>query len=224
MKCLSSKIALSAALTMALLSSCKDSHDGPTIDVYQNIVTFTANSGASAIFEYQELNDSPVIRLGIRGNIDTEKYPAGTRMLMTYSLPDGIDYGENCNEVQLRGLQTVYSGKVTPLPYPGIQPLIKPVRLITIYRTGHYINFTANMPALDKRTYSLYADESTVGSPDVRLYLTTAVDAESPTYNATQTGSIDISDVWNATSTRSVTVTVDNSENPYRTEFTFSKL
>lgn len=220
---LSSKILLAAALIMALLSSCKDSHDGPTIDIYQNLVTFITNSGNTAIFEYQELNDSPVIRLGIKGNIDAEKYPAGTRMLMTYSLPEGTSYGESCPEVQLRGLQTVYSGSVTPLPYSQIEPLIKPVRLITIYRTGHYFNFTTNMPDLSKRSYSIYADRSTIGTSDVKLYLTTAVDTETPTYNSNQTGSIDISEVWNASTTRSVTVKVDNTENPYRTEFTFSK-
>lgn len=220
---LSSTILMSAAVILTLLASCKDSHDGPTIDIYQNIVTFTANSGNTAVFEYQELNDSPVIRLGIKGNIDTEKYPAGTRMLMTYSLPEGISYGENCQEVQLRGLQTVYSGSVTPLPYPQIQPLVKPIRLITIFRTGHHINFTTNMPELAKRKYDIYADISTIGSPDVKLYLTTSTEDETPTFNSTQTGSVDISEVWNASTTRSVIVCIDNSENPYRTEFTFSK-
>lgn len=220
---LSSRIILAAAALLALLSSCKDSHDGPTVDIYQNLVTFTGNSGGSAMFEYQELNDSPIVRLGIRGNIDAEKYPAGTRMLMTYSLPAGTGYGDNCNEVELRGLSTVYSGQVTALPYSQIEPLIKPVALITIYRTGHYINFTTSMPKLEKRSYSIYADRSTVGSPEVKLYLTTATVDETPTFDSTQTGSIDISEVWDAATTRSVIISVDNSENPYRKEFTFSK-
>lgn len=205
-----------------LQSGCSDSADGPTVSVFSNIVTFVGNEKGKVVFEYQEIDDSPIVRLGASGQIDVKKVPVGSRLLMTYSLPDGVKYGDDCGDVALRGLQTIYTDTVSALPSPTACDVEK-IFLITLYRTGHYLNFTANMPALPSRKYTLRADGSTLDMDTVRLYLSTYVPEESPAYNTKQVGSVDISPVWDKPTVKAVTVHVDNSNNPYNKQFTFIK-
>ncbi len=218
---------LPALITIAILmlatTSCRDDHDGPTYAIFQNIVTFAGNSETTANFEYQESDDSPMVFLGVKGNLTDERVKKGTRLLLTYSLPEGFDYGQNCNDVILRGIQTIYTDTVTPLPSPDAIAFNAPIGLKTMTRSGSYINFTATMPQIAGRDYSLAADEATVGSSTVSMYLTTTVKEDKPTYNSIQTGSIDISPVWNLPTTRAIEINVNNTYNPNYTKFTFSK-
>lgn len=208
---------------LSLLYSCSDSSDDQTITIYQNIVTFAGNGPVTANFSYQKINDSPTVTLGVRGSLNDERVSEGTRLLMTYSLPDDAIYGEDCFDVRLRGLQTIYTDTVAPLPYSEIETLIKPIHLLTIYRTGEYINFTALMPELSGRRYILRADKETLSDDTVRTYLTTTVDEDKPSFNSTQTGSVDISPLWQLPEIKAVAIEVDNSNNPNRKKFTFVK-
>lgn len=211
------------AFLCLLASACRDSHDGPTLSVFQNIVTFTGNGAQTANFEYQEEGDSPLVRLGVKGNLKEDEVKPGTRLLMTYSLPDDVEYGEDCQDVILRGLQTIYNATVTPLPYSDAAACNSPVGLVTIYRTGVFINFTALMPQLPGRRYILAADIASLDTPEAHLYLSTEVEKDEPAYNSTQIGSIDISSVWDRPGITSVCVHVNNPRNPNMTEFVFFK-
>lgn len=216
---------LPAAITLSALaaSSCTDSTDGPTIAIYSNIVTFAGNQGEGSLYQYQQLDDSPVVELGIAGKLDEEKVAPGTRLLMTYSLPDGARYGESCYNVQLRGLQTVYTDTVSvsspqqPLPSPA------PIYLTTLYRSGHYLNFTTSMPQIAGRKYRFVADHNSLTTDTARLILTTEVPEETPAYKSTQTGSASIEPVWTLPGIKAVTVTVNNTNNSYKTKFIFPK-
>ncbi len=216
------KILAATILCLAALS-CKDSHDGPTIAIYQNIVTFTGNVSNTVVFEYQEMDDSPIVRLTVPGQISTDNVPAGSRLLLTYSLPDDVAYGEDCSNITLRGLQTIYGGTVTTLPHSSASQYNQPINLITIFRTGHYINFTTMMPALDGREYTLAAAEESIATGNVEMYLTTSTQSTASSYNTRQVGSIDISPVWDLSDVKSITIHVNNTQNPNSTEFTFTK-
>jgi len=213
-----------ALLLIVATTSCKDSNDGPTISIFQNIVTFIGNGNKVVNFEYQELDDSPVVRLSVPGELSDNEVKPGTRLLMTYTLPADVEYGEDCSDITLRGLQKIYNGSVMVLPYSSARNCNEPINLLTIYRTGTYINFTTLMPAVDDREYTLVAaEESLVDGNDAHLYLTTTHHPEAVTYNTRQVGSIDISRVWNVAGLRTVTVHVNNSQNPNLCEFTFEK-
>lgn len=214
---------LASLLLCMATTSCKDSHDGPTLAIYQNIVTFMGNSSGAVNFEFQELDDSPTVRLSVAGSLNDDDVTPGTRLLMTYSLPDDATYGKDCADIILRGLQRIYGGTVVTLPHSEALRCNRPINLTTIYRTGNFINFTTTMPATDGRRYTLAADGETLPSGKIRLYLTTTESSATATYNTRQVGSIDISPVWNLPQTESVTVTVNNSQNPNSTEFTFNK-
>ena len=64
------------AIAAVTAASCSDSGDNrPADQLCENIVTFTGNSDGQAWFEYQTLDDSPVITLSVRGSLDTHKAP-----------------------------------------------------------------------------------------------------------------------------------------------------
>lgn len=214
---------LTAFLLCCLLGGCKDSHDGPTLAVFQNIVTFTGNGAHTANFEYQEINDSPIVRLSVSGQLNEKEVTPGTRLLMTYSLPDDVKYGQDCADVILRGLQKIYTGVVAPLPSPTDVAHLSPVGILSFYRSGGFINFTALMPEVEGRRYAIAADAATLPQERVHLYFFTFVDDEQPTYNSTQVGSIDISSIWNRPNVKSVVIHVNNTQNPNISEFTFTK-
>ena len=206
-----------------MLAACTDSADGPSVAIYRNIVTFDGNGPATANFSFREIDDSPLVTLGVRGSLNDERIPAGTRLLMTYTLPDDKTYGEDCFDVSLRGLQMIYTDTIAPLPYSEIESLKKTIRLTTIYRTGQFINLTASMPALSGRKCLRRADQATLDTDTVRAYLSTSVPEEKPSYNSTQTVSVDISPIWELPTLRAISVEVENTNNPNRTKFIFPK-
>ncbi|MCM1400462.1 MAG: hypothetical protein NC189_00445 [Bacteroides sp.] len=211
------------ALTVLLASgACSDSSsDGPTLSLYTNIVTFKCNDTGKAVFEFQEINDSPVVRLETIGMVNESQAPPGTRLLMAYSLPEGVAYGTDCTDIQVRALQTIFTDTVSALPSPIAKPA--PIYLITLYRTGNYLNFTASMPHLPSRKYFITAEQESLDTDTAQLYLSTRVPEEKPTFNSTQTGSVDISPVWNLPGVKAVKVHVNNTNNVYRTSFIFPK-
>lgn len=202
--------------------ACQDSHDGPTLAIYSNVVTFETNTPSGARFTYRAVDDSPEVTLGTSGKLDEAKVAPGTRLLMTYSLPSDASYGEDCLEVQLRGLQFIYTDTVRPVPSPTLSDMM-PVKLLTLYRTGHYLNFTAMMPAVDHRKYFMVADQATLSRDTVEVYMSTRVADDQPVFDAMQTGSIDISPVWDIPTLSVLRVNVRNANNPERSRFTFIK-
>lgn len=205
------------------ITSCSEDETDFNVAIYQNVVTFIGNGPATANFTYREIDDSPLVTLCVRGSLDTTRVHAGSRLLMTYSLPDGIANGADCYDVTLRGLQTIYTDTVSIVPAEEASAANAPIYLSTLYRTGHYLNLYCSMPALSGRKYFLMADESTLDSDTASLYLSTRVKESIPSYNATQVASIDISPVWDRPGVRAVAVRVNNTNNPYRTIFTFTK-
>lgn len=211
------------ATTLALVASSCSDNDEPSLSVFQNIVTYMGNSSDGARFEFQEADDSPIVSLGVKARVKEDKVKPGERLLMLYSLPSGFSYGQNCSEVKLLGLQSVYTDTITPLPHSDAITKKNPIYISTIYRSGHYLNITAKMPATANRTYSLVADDSTLDDGDVHAYLTSDSDDDKPTFNETQTASIDISPVWSMPQTKSLTVHFNNTNNKYLTSVTFTK-
>lgn len=207
---------------LAMLASCSDSSDDPAVAVYQNIVTFMGNGPTAAYFGYREYGDSPEVTLGVPGTLDTKKVAVGTRLLMTYSLPSDVKYGDNCSDVTLHSLQQIYTDTVTTVSHQQAMEANAPIYLSTLYRSGPYINIYASMPILPSRRYFIVADESTIQSDTIRLYLSTSVPEQKPTYNSTQVASIYLGPLWTESTGKTFSLAVNNTNNVYRRLFCFS--
>ncbi|MCM1482921.1 MAG: hypothetical protein NC043_01170 [Muribaculaceae bacterium] len=206
-------------------TSCSDSTDEPdSITLYQDIVTFTGCDDTYSYFEFQVIDDSPVVRLTSKGTIDTQATPPGSRLFFTYS-PDGtLGYGES-GTVTTHGLSRIY--EVT-LALNGSTDTsgwdTEPIGVTTLWRSGQYINLIAQVTNTERRSFYIIPDAGTLGSPTPRLYITTQSTAGSAAgYQVRTAASFDISSIWEQADIEGVEVWINNTANPNRQKFTFKK-
>lgn len=219
---------LIAGVLTALTYSCREEGE-PTDDsmvaYYQNIVSYAGNHGPQFHMTYCEIDDSPEVTLIADGNLDSRSVPLGTRLVISYSLPHGRVYGES-GTINLTGISLARTATIDPLPAAELPSTLQPVYVTSLYRSSHYINLVCSLEMNAGLEFLLYADETTLapGSTEAHLYLSTRAPAlSSPAHNATYAASFDISPCWDNPEIRTVVLHVNNSNNIYRPEFTFTK-
>lgn len=213
-------LTLSLAAT-AVVTSCDD-NDGESYEIYQNIVTFEGNNGRNMEFSYQEIDDSPVITLTAAGNLDHKTVPPGSRLLLTYYLPEGMTYGRS-GTVNARALERVRTATAEILPTDEAAERNAPIYVYTMYRSGHYINLYCSMTDDAKRVFTLSADESTIGTDTPHLYVSSVTATDPVAHERNYMVSMDMATVWNDPSVKVVKVHINNTNNIYNTTFTFNK-
>lgn len=210
---------------LLVLASCSDSSkDMPTVNIYQDIVTFTSSEANRVSFEFQVVDDSPAVMLYAPGSIDTKTTPPGTRLMLTYSPADGQDYGES-GAVNVRALSKIYNVELNLLD-PGTLDGWdnEPIAITTLWRSGCYINMFAQVANSTTRTFYLIPDMSTIGSSCPDLYLSTqSTTGDAPAYMTRTAASFDISELWDREDLQGVKIHVANATNPYNNVFTFNK-
>lgn len=214
-----------SVLMLYTLTGCKDEPDHPDegLAICQNIVTYLGDSNGQSVFGYQQIDDSPLVKLTINGRIDSNKAPVGTRLLMTYTLPPGVAYGTDAT-VDATSLQLIYQGKAnlepTEIPDMAATPGIY---VMTLYRSGTYVNLLCRLPVTDgDRSFALVADPATTNTPIPDLYLTTSATTAGG-FDRKVVGSFDMSEVWNSTGCQGVRVHVNNTNNIYQQTFLLTK-
>lgn len=208
-------------LASAALTACDGTdNDTPADQLIDCIVTFTGNSGSSAGFEYQAVDDSPMIYLTTPGNLNEKEVKPGTRLLMRYRMPAGTDPFKGGN-VELIGLQRVLTDTVATLQQ---QPTLNPLYLLTIQRSGEYLNVQSMMPATKKRNLEVTATPLPDADGLLDLYVSpTYGDNTANAYDTNTWASLWIGPVWQRTDITGVRVHIANTNNTYRKEFTFKK-
>lgn len=213
--------AILLTLTALQFTSCSDSDEGGSVTLYQDIVTFAANRGDSIYFDFQVVDDSPLVRLSAKGNINEDKTPTGTRLFITYSPVDERPYGQS-GPIMLRGASRMYDLKATEAP--AEKPETEPIAVTSLWRSGRYINMIAQIPFTEKRSFNMYFDPASLQTPTAVLYITTmSTLGDAPGYMTRTAASFDISEIWDRPDITAVEVHVDNSENPNRNIFIFKK-
>ncbi len=205
----------------SLLTGCGDSDgDGPAEQLLEQIVTFTGNEGTDAGFEYQAVDDSPLIRLSVSGNLNEEEVKPGTRLLMRYRLPAGTP-PDSDGKVSLIGLQRILTDTVAPL---AGEPAQEPLYLLTIQRSGEYLNVQSQMPTGRQRSLEVSASPLPGADGLTDLYISPRYGEDGADGYLTVTwASLWIGPVWRDNACSGVRVHVANSNNIYRTEFIFKK-
>lgn len=212
---------LLAALAPALLTGCDEGdNDTPADQLLEQIVTFTGNEGPNAGFEYQAIDDSPLIRLTVMGNLNEEEVNPGTRLLMRYRLPAGTQPDAG-GEVSLTGLQRILTDTVTTV---SEQPVQEPLYLLTIQRSGEYLNVQSQMASTSHRSLEVTATPLPGSDGLTDLYISPRYDENgADAYLTTTWASLWIGPVWRDNASSGVRVHIANSNNIYRTEFIFKK-
>lgn len=170
---------LTVAFAALSLTSCLGSDDNGGVSGYvsgsdfadvdgysTNRVTFTVDTEAGGtVILYAEQN----------GKIDPEKFPAGSRVYLTYQMTLGQDLTlpVKVDIMSTVGVTTVRSSQGTEedckLDYPSFV-------VNKIYRTGDYVNMLVQVRKDPNRTWHCYAAPNSTGE-EVDLYLVTEAPA-----------------------------------------------
>lgn len=216
-------LCMATIILASVTAACDDSQtDGPSTQLLQQIVSFTGNSDNGRVgFQYRAVDDSPLVTLWAPGRISEKDAKPGDRLLLTYRLDSDRNPAEG-GEVMMTGLQRILTDTVATAPAP-----VSPggLFLLTIQRSGQYLDIAAMMPQTTDRSITLTATSTTPdaeGLIDLTIDATAGKDADQ-TYMAQAWASLWIGPVWTRSDVSGVRVRVNNTNNPYRSEFTFKK-
>lgn len=202
--------------------SCRENDtSGPGDQYCSSIVTFAGNEAGESVFEYRADGDSPLIRLTGGILLDQNNVAIGSRLLMSYRVEPGknpLDGGR----VEIYGLQYVLGDTVTLTE--SMPSDAGPLYLLTLTRSGEYIDIFARMPTGTDRSIDIIADTTAIDENGRMPLCVTATNPGQPTsYESQAVASIWIGPAWNNPRIRGVKIIVNNSNNPYRGEFIFDK-
>ncbi|MCM1522056.1 MAG: hypothetical protein NC039_05320 [Muribaculaceae bacterium] len=211
-------------LLLALLALCScrpDGVDGEVLMSFTDIATFQGNNNpwGGALFTVRRDGDSPEAQLTVDRPLD-EKYKAGDRMLIQYTIPSNLPY--TSGSINLLGLASINTGAVNLLEEDERWDA-SPVYVYSIWRTGPYLNFHVRLPySAEPRRFWLALDPATTLDPMPDLYLVHELpEGVTGTFDRSYYASYDISTVWDQAS-QGVRVHVENS-NLDKKIFIFSK-
>ncbi|MCM1520141.1 MAG: hypothetical protein NC098_05090 [Lachnoclostridium sp.] len=209
---------------MAILTGCinSDTIDGPVDMTTWDIATFEGNDGQRAAFTVRKGDDSPEVTLVYPREIEMENLKAGDRVYIAYIPVDNIPY--RSGEITLKSIARITQGGVEVAPFdPADGWDADPVYVVTIWRTGNFINIYCRLPYYtDPRRFGITADEATVGTACPQLYLNHQLPESINSFDRAYYASFDISDVWQLGTTLGVDLHVNNSNLP-TTVYHFSK-
>lgn len=199
-------------LTMPALQSCTDDDNGPNTVYYTNIVTFDKNEGPYMIYSYQKQNDSPLIELQARGNVDTKVLAEGSRTLITYSYADKDNVGGS-GMINLLNIQHIYTDTVSVVPAVPVD-FSETYKTVALQRSGIWLNLYCEVEYVEPfraRKFTIVADESTLDDEIPQLYLgTTVSDAGVKSVDSRTYVSVNINKVWSLPTCKGVDVHVYN--------------
>lgn len=204
-------------------ASCSDNDDDTLApQLLEQIVTFAGNSEGRVNFQYQAEGDSPLITLWAAGRLDDKQTPEGTRLLLRYRIPGGTDPAKG-GEISVGSLRKILTDTVAILPEAAPRGELY---LYSIQRSGEYINMMTRMAATTDRHIALHTTGIADTEGIVDLYLSASEGTKEQTdsaYDATTWASVWIGPVWQQPGISGVRINLNNSNNPYRSSFTFKK-
>lgn len=154
---------------------------------------------------------------GMTRKIDAE---AGQRMIISYYLGNGMSYGQS-GQISLYTYRNVPGGPVEIKTAAEAEAANAPMTVTNINRTGNYINLFARLMNNPDRTFTMIADETTVGTATVDLYVTTATPSTGNTGTISeQIASFDITSIWRNPSTTAIRVHINNTSGQKVFDFT----
>lgn len=215
-------VALLTLVAAALPSACSDEPEGTGDQILEQIVTFAGNTTNGVVFEYQACDDSPLVSLLASGHIDEKQVRPGQRLLLRYRLPAGVD-PHSGGEIGALSVRKILTDTVAEDPQASASGSLW---LYSIQRSGEYLDLMARMPATNRRHISITASPDPTPDGIADLYISATAGSTQLTdsaYDAKTWASLWIGPVWQRPDVRAVRVTLNNSNNPYRSTFTFKK-
>lgn len=216
---------LVAILTSIFLTACSDDDgiDGPVEMQLWDIVTYAGpgTSSKGSVFTFRQVDDTPLITLTSPVSLPEEE--AGTRMMISYIPESGKAYTDG--PVKLISAARINDGKAKTEWKDEYNDWNRDkVYLYSIWRSGTYINFHLRLTySTEPRIFTLVLDPSTLGSEMPEFYLVHKMAEPTDYHDRAYFASFDIAEIWDAPSTRGVTMHVADT-NLNKDTFTFHKI
>lgn len=214
----------SAALALSLMSwGCSDDNGGMSTERYMNFATFEGNEGSTSRYTLQIINDSPLITLTYGSTLDESQVKKGERVMLIYSLPEGMTVNDSGRLTRL-SVGKVVNSSLEVGSFDGESPRSDAVGVQALYRTGRYVNLQAQLPYYSESCkIGLKVDEAEAEAPIPTAYLIYERQADTPTFDRTTYASIDMGQFWMRETLKGIKIVVENSLDPSKREFLFLK-
>lgn len=223
------KTILFALCLTAIATSCNDNDPNYESIPFTSLVTYdrTVASGDNdiskdvAYFTFYTDNNNAISYFATGMTRKIEAQP-GDRMIIAYYMTGGQSYGQS-GQISLYTYRKVPGGNVEVKSTAEAEAANAPIYINWLNRTGNYINLSTRIMSNPDRTFTMIADEATVGQPTIDVYITTAVPATGDTGVVTEEiASFNMESVWHDPTTTKVRVHVNNTAGTQKV-FEFSK-
>ncbi|MDE7411308.1 MAG: hypothetical protein K2M94_04635 [Paramuribaculum sp.] len=211
-----------ALLLSLFITSCSDEPAEGSVQYYQDIVTFKENANGYVIMTYRNIDDSPLVTLRAEGTLNTKEVARGSRLVCTYTLPQGAVYGSDAT-INVQSLSLAMTAPLEEADLADIPYTDNGIYVITLYRSGEYINLSCRQEVNKTRRFHITLDTATSGLPVPTVYLTTSTEEPVTAADGQYMASFDLTALWSRTGVEGVKIVVNNTNNKYLKEFTFTK-
>lgn len=209
--------------TLMGLMACNDSeYRGPSASLCTTMVTYKGErAGYGLLFSYtmEEQGSDHTVNLWSHASFK-EEIPAGTRLVINYRYAEGAGFPDD-GLIEIISAQKAHTATLSSV---DAAPALAPIGVTALVRSGVYIDLWCRLPMATGRTFSFDVDAATVGTANPVVYISTTIpDDATPGYDTNYAASFDASELWDNPATTTLTVKINNSNNPRYSTFNFTK-
>lgn len=195
-----------AAIAGTALPGCSEEKVYGSDNTYLDIVTIEDSNEKGTSFTLQEGGDTPLITLTASEILDGDKFKKGSRVLLGYKPLSQERF--KSGPVELTGVANI-EGSGRPVKPSTAEETsnwaTQSVMIHGLWRTGKYLNMAVQMSyQYAPKEFEVYVDRGTIGTEFPSLYLVCESDVPVTTNNFVLNASYDISEIWDAPSTRGI--------------------
>lgn len=206
---------LMLALAAVVATSCNTETHADNDGILYDIVTFQSQSEDGSVFVLQTGPSTPEILLSSTRQLDLEKVPLGSRVVIAYTTRNGLKPTVN-SPIDLITLAQVHTADLIKAA-SGFESEM--VSLTSTWLTGTWLNFDLNANVSEQpKKFELVVDESTLDQKMPTVYLL----FESDDPRATQKhcyASFNVAWLWEDPRYDGFTLIVCNGNGPHKYEF-----
>ncbi len=192
-------------------------------DYRTDIVTYLGNEGNGATFDLLRRDDSASVTLLSNIALDA-KVKVGQRVLLRYDWADNA--AGNTRRIAAYGVATIVSDSLRYNVKPLAEYLnqMEPIKLMSIWRTGGYLNLRCQAEYTGKsRYFYLLLDSATVGRDTIHCYLVNNTLGDTTYHWREAYASFYVGNAWNRPTCHTMRVHLNDAANPGRQTYDFTK-
>ena len=211
------------AACCSLLACGDDDIDRRYTDYRTDIVTYLGGDDNATRFELLRRGDSTALTL-LAGISLGDKVKAGQRVLLRYDWAD--DATGDTRRILAYGVGTIVSDSLRYTVHPLDQYLaqMEPIKLMSIWRTGPYVNMRFQAEHTGKsRHFYLLLDSATVAQDTIHCYLVNNTHGDTTYHWRESYASFHVGNAWGRPTCRTMRIHVNDEAHGGMTQHDFNK-